>query len=315
MLLGRSTELNYLNNYYQKDGSQLLVLYGQKNIGKTTLLSEFVKDKPYTYYQARACSEREQKFQWARELELNGTKLQSFPSYQQIFSSMVKKPTYKKVIIIDEFQYIVKSSGDFFNEIVAFSRNDWGSQQTLVVLCSSSIGWIENSMVTRIGTAAYEINGFLKVKELNFLDLVRRYPKFDTEQCINAYAILGGVPGLWKYFNTSFSIKENIEKYVLKKGCYLYEEGSRYVSEELRETSVYYAILATLASGKHKLNDLYQHTGFSRAKISVYLKNLMELEIVEKVFSFDTAGKDNTQKGIYRICNHYVAFWFKYLYP
>ena len=28
---------------------------------------------------------------------------------------------------------------------------------------------------------------------------------------------------------------------------------------------------------------MYAHTGFSRAKISVYLKNLMELELVEKV--------------------------------
>ena len=41
----------------------------------------------------------------------------------------------------------------------------------------------------------------------------------------------------------------------------------------------------------------------------------MELEIVEKVFSYDTAGKDNTQKGIYKISNHYVHFWFKYIFP
>ena len=42
---------------------------------------------------------------------------------------------------------------------------------------------------------------------------------------------------------------------------------------------------------------------------------MMELEIVEKVFSYDTDGRDNTQKGIYRICNHLVDFYYTYMYP
>ena len=41
----------------------------------------------------------------------------------------------------------------------------------------------------------------------------------------------------------------------------------------------------------------------------------MELELVEKVFSYDTEGKANTQKGIYRISSHFVHFYFTYLYP
>lgn len=40
----------------------------------------------------------------------------------------------------------------------------------------------------------------------------------------------------------------------------------------------------------------------------------MELELVEKVFSYDTAGKANTQKGIYRISNHILHFYFCFLY-
>ncbi len=39
MFSGRNYELQYLNNYYERDGSQIMVLYGEKNVGKTTLLS------------------------------------------------------------------------------------------------------------------------------------------------------------------------------------------------------------------------------------------------------------------------------------
>ena len=45
MLLGRTSELKYLNNYFDREGSQILVVYGQKYIGKTTLVREFMEDK------------------------------------------------------------------------------------------------------------------------------------------------------------------------------------------------------------------------------------------------------------------------------
>lgn len=63
------------------------------------------------------------------------------------------------------------------------------------------------------------------------------------------------------------------------------------------------------------MNELFQETGFSRAKISVYLKNLMEFDVVEKVSSFETGGWENAQKGLYRIKDTYINFWFKFVYP
>lgn len=41
----------------------------------------------------------------------------------------------------------------------------------------------------------------------------------------------------------------------------------------------------------------------------------MELELVEKVFSYDMADKENAQKGLYRIIHPYVNFYFTYMYP
>lgn len=76
----------------------------------------------------------------------------------------------------------------------------------------------------------------------------------------------------------------------------MFHEAENYISIELRELSVYNTILAALASGNNKLNDLFLKTGFSRAKISVYMKNLMAFDVVEKVVSFDTGGWENTKR-------------------
>ena len=315
MIIGRTTELKYLNNYYDRAGSQILVVYGQKHVGKKALLQEFVMDKPNYYYHARACVEREQQFWWGKELAGMQIKTLKYPSYGEILEGIISKPTQKKVIIIDEFQHIIKNSDSFMKELVSFVHNQWNRQDVLVVLCSSSIGWIENSMVAKIGEAAYELSGLLKVKELNFEYLKEYFSNYTSEQCVEVYSILGGFPGLWKYFSDRITVKDNICKNLLDKSSFLFGEGERIVKEELREVSVYNTILASLASGNNKLNALYDHTQFSRAKISVYLKNLMELEIVEKVFSYDTEGRENAQKGIYRISNHLVDFYYTYMYP
>ena len=52
MFIGRETELNELNNLYMQDAFQLIVLYGRRRVGKTTLLNEFCKGKEAIFFLA-----------------------------------------------------------------------------------------------------------------------------------------------------------------------------------------------------------------------------------------------------------------------
>lgn len=315
MLIGRENELNQLAQYYNRGGSQIIVLYGQKNIGKTSLVKQFARDVSNVYYQARACSEREQRYQWAKDMRAMGRKVEDYPSYTDIFKSIVENQTEKQIVIVDEFQYIVKTGSSFMEELVSFVRSESEQKEVLVVLCSSSVGWVENTMLQKLGRNAYALSGLMKLKELRFADMVEVFPDYTMEQCMECYSILGGVPGLWMHFSGDLSVKDNIIRHLLAPNGSLNGEAVALLSEELREPAVYNTILAAVAEGKRKLNELYIHTEFSRAKISVYLKNLMEPEIVEKVFSFDTEGRDQTQKGVYRIKNHLLYFYFRFVYP
>ena len=239
MVLGRTSELKYLNTCYDREGSQIMVVYGEKNVGKTALLDEFVQDKPHSYYCARPASEREQRYRWGLELNPEAFGAPGYPAFCEIFRSALGEETDKKVIIVDEFQYIVKAGNEFMDELIAFVHDSWQGTQVMVVLCSSSIGWVENSMITRIGEAAYEISGFLKIKELSFETMMEFFLGFSMEQWIEAYAVLGGIPGLWAHFNDKISVRENICRYILGKNAFLNREGQRIMEEELRETGVY----------------------------------------------------------------------------
>ena len=45
------------------------------------------------------------------------------------------------------------------------------------------------------------------------------------------------------------------------------------------------------------------------------MKNLAAFDIIQKVVSFETGGWENTKKGVYRIRDNYVNFWFHFIYP
>ena len=314
--LGRDTELLFLNEYFMREGSQILVVYGVKGIGKTALLQEFCKDKKHTYYLARACSEREQRFQWATELRASGAEIEKYPEYPDILENVAaRKETSKQVIVIDEFHHLVKGDSSFFDTLIRYAENRLLSRPVMIVLVTSASGWVENTMVSKIGRSAASINGWMKVRELTLEALSALFPQYSKDDCIGNYAVLGGLPGLWMSFSQELLTGENIIQNILRRESRLFEEMSAFLLDELREPAVYNTILAAMARDCNKLNDIYRHTGFSRAKISVYLKNLMELDLVEKVSSFETAGRVETQKGIYRISNAYVKFYFRYIFP
>ncbi|MBR1931980.1 MAG: ATP-binding protein [Lachnospiraceae bacterium] len=314
MFVGRTAELKFLEHYYEQDGSRILVVYGQRGVGKTALLRKFTEKKVSVTYVARSCSDREQRYQWACELESNGVEIAGYPEYSEIFQQISSEFHEKKLVfVIDEFHYIAKNNAAFLEQLVDYMNH--ASEAILFVLCTSAAGWVENSMVGRFGSAALSISGLLKVREMHFEEIVKCFPGFDKKAYIENYAVLGGMPGLWNCFTPEWNTRDNIIQNVLTKESRLYNELSTFMFEELRELAVYNTILAAMARGCNKLNDIHRHTGFSRAKISVYLKNLMELELVEKVFSFDLDDRGDTQKGIYRISNPFVRFYFRFLFP
>ena len=51
MFIGREKELESLKEFYDKDGIGMTVIYGRRRIGKSTLISEFIKYKKIFFIQ------------------------------------------------------------------------------------------------------------------------------------------------------------------------------------------------------------------------------------------------------------------------
>jgi len=128
---------------------------------------------------------------------------------------------------------------------------------------------------------------------------------------------LGGIPHYLKQFDESVTLAENIKENILQRGSILYSEVEFLMRQELRETSIYNTILEAIALGNTKLNDIFQKTQIEKTKLSVYIKNLVELGIVQREFPVldTTKGKANVQRGLYALSDNFFRFWYYFIFP
>lgn len=311
----RHTEIKKLEQLYGGNGNQLVLLYGREGCDKEALIRIFCKGKKFFYYRARKASAQEQCMQFGHEIEKQYDLSLSKYNYTEFFNRIRSGNASKLVVIIDEFQYIAKRDEEFFKAVIKLKTKKLYPGPVMILLASSSVAWMEQELGERLGDSMKKVDAAIKLEDLKFLDVVRSYPEYSVSDCVKAYGILGGVSSYLNRWSSKKDIRSNICKHILSPNGYLFAEAERFIGSELRELAIYDTILAAIAAGHRKLNDLFNQTGFSRAKISVYMKNLAAFEVVEKVSSFETGGWENAQKGIYQIRSNYVNFWFRFIYP
>ncbi len=311
----RTAEVRPLEEEYQKSGNRLVLYYGDENSQKETLLKYFMQGKKVFYYRARPASEKQQKAMMGAQIaEQYGVGLSKY-TYDEYFNRIKSGDASKLVVIIDEFQHIAKRDGAFLESILKLKAKKLYPGPVLIVLATSAFKWMEEEGAELFAGKEKKIDRRIRLTDMNFLELVHALPEYSVKECVETYGIIGGVPAYVNRWSSKKDLKYNICKHVLSQNGILFHEAERVVGRELRELSVYDTILCSLAAGNRKLNDLFHDTGFSRAKISVYLKNLMAYDIVEKISVFETGGWDNAQKGLYQIKHTYIHFWYRFVYP
>lgn len=310
----KTSVLKELEEVYKQSGNQLILLYGRADSEKEVLIRAFLQNKKHFYYRASAASPKEQCDRMGQEVAQKFGASLSKHTYEEYFSRTRSGDPTKLVVVIDEFSYIAKKDESFLDAIIKLKNHRLYPGPVMILLCSSAVAWVEKELEAA-PSYSKKIDRRIKLGNLNFLEVVHALPDYPVAECIKVYGILGGVPGYLNRWNPKADIKSNICRLILSRSGYMHHAAEELIGASLRELSVYETILAHIAAGRDKLNDLYLATGFSRAKISVYMKNLSAFDIVGKVVSFETGGWENTKKGIYRIKDNFVNFWFRFIYP
>ena len=321
MFIGRETELKFLNDKYNTENGQLVVLYGRRRVGKTETLREFCKGKPHVFYSCTQSTDKVQLSKFSKQILKEDIPakqyISEFADWESAFRSVLDLPfgDNKKLLIIDEFPYMCKGN----KSIPSVLQNLWDAElkdkNVMIILCGSAMSFIEKELLAEKNPLYGRATGIYKMTEMGFYDAVKFFPDYTDKDKILVYSILGGIPHYLRQFSPKLSVAQNIKKNILTKGSVLYSEVDFLLHQELRETPIYNSIIEAVALGNTKLNDISQKSLVEdTSKTSVYLKNLIELGIVEREFSVDSKSKEkaNTNRGTYRLTDNFFRFWYAF---
>lgn len=321
MFIGREAELKFLQERYDKKKAQLVVLYGRRRVGKTETLREFCKDKPHVFFSCTQSTDRVQLSKFSRRMLQEDIParqyISEFSDWEAAFHSVTDLPygDKKKLLVIDEFPYMCKGN----KSIPSILQNLWDAElkdkNVMIVLCGSAMSFIEKELLAEENPLYGRSTGVYKMNPMGFYDAMRFFPNYPALDKVYAYSVLGGIPHYLSQFDPDLSIGENIKENILSKGSVLYSEVEFLLHQELRETPVYNSIIEAIALGNTKLNEISQASLVENStKTCVYLKNLIELGIVDRCFSVDAKSRErvNSSRGIYKLADNFFRFWYAF---
>jgi len=149
MFFGRMRELEILESMYTKRGFELLVLYGRRRIGKTTLISQFIQGKPAIFFSAQEANDKMNLETFSRLLYqffgLEKAGLPAFDNWNSAFLFLAEKTGDKRMIlVIDEFPYAVGANKGLKSIMQNIIDHKLKKLNLLIILSGSQIGFMEN---------------------------------------------------------------------------------------------------------------------------------------------------------------------------
>ena len=311
-MIGRKEELNHLNELYESNAFEFLVMYGRRRVGKTTILQEFAEHSNSIFFPAREKNDalNLEDFSKVVQYHFDHNFIASFSSWEDAFNYISSKVEQRTTIIIDEFPYIIEENSSIKSILQHVIDLSWKNKNIFLILCGSSVSIMENDVTGRKSPLHDRQTSSLEIKPFDYLESSAFFKNYTNEEKLLTYGILGGIPRYLEAFDSNISIKKNIETKIIRNGAYLHEEPDNLLKAELREINVYSSILSAIANGRNKIIDIANFIHEDRTKVAKYLITLQTLRLIEK--RVPCGESETSKKSIYVIKDNFFKFWFRY---
>ena len=316
----REQEMATLQSEYERDCSALVVLYGRRRVGKTTLISEFIKNKKALFFLASEESESQNRLAFQEKAAdfLNSDLLKNVEvkSWDVLFRAIMDTHfDSKPVIVLDEFQYLGKSNPAFPSVFQRIWEEILKDRQVMVILCGSLISMMQSQTLAYDSPLYGRRTAQIRLKQIPFAYYHQFFPDKSRKELIEMYAVTGGVPKYIELFSQSKDIYSAIEKCVLNRSGYLYDEPYFLLQQEVSEVGSYFSIIKAIAAGNTKLSAIAGVLEVKSTSLTKYLKTLIDLDILEREVPVTEDSPEKSKKGLYKIKDNYLRFWFAFVYP
>ena len=314
MFIGRAKELNALDKLYKSDKFEFVVIYGRRRVGKTALINQFIGDKKSIYYMGVESNEKQNLENLSKSIIEFSSGIQaetSFASFQAALEYVFKLAENERIILtIDEYPYVARSSKSLASTLQLLIDKYKDTTKLMLILCGSSMSYMEDHVLAYKAPLYGRRTAQMKILPFNFEESCRYFEKLSDEDKALIYGIVGGTPQYLLQMSDKLSVEENIKNTYLNPMSFLYEEPINLLKQEVREPAIYTAIITAIATGNSRMSEISAKVGEDTNVCSNYLKNLMNLGIIQKETPY---GEKESRKSIYSIEDNMFYFWYRFV--
>ncbi|MCL1801970.1 MAG: AAA family ATPase [Promicromonosporaceae bacterium] len=327
--IGRKFELAQLNGLLEDvvsgnlpDAGVALSLKGRRRIGKSRLVSEFIKASgvPSIYFQAaRNAAASEELHLLMRDIAESDlpaasraidAKPESLTSALRILADAL--PTDRpSIVVLDELPWLLELFPGGAGELQRVWDTELSQKPVLLILLGSDLSMMES--LERPDSAFYGRARTMTLAELNPKD-IGSLTGLSGTAAFDAFLITGGQPavaGTWRHGITPAAFLRDA---FTNPTSALVGSGVRVLHSEFREGSNAEAVLTAIGSrGERPWTGVLETSGLSAATLERSLATLSEKRIVtaDEPYSMRSAPKDRR----WRIADPALRFWLAFVEP
>jgi AAA+ ATPase superfamily predicted ATPase len=311
MFIGRKKELNELNFRFNNSKKEFGVIYGRRRIGKSTLINEFLKDKPNIFFQAKKDSMYGNLRSFSYEIDklLDLPKSFVFSSMEEAFDSLIEYAKGKRfVIAIDEYPYIVNQDASFPS--ILQEAIDRAPENLFFLISGSDVGMLKNELEDH-NSPLYKRRTFeMNVTKLKYSESLEYLKNIDNETKIKYLSFTSTYPYYLSAMDFDIPFEENIKRLLFNEYGTFFTLPDQLLSNSLNTQDVYNAILYAVSKRKRSNKEIAEYIHEDEAKVSKYIKTLLQSELLDKRETYN----GNKKTVYYEIGDPMLRFWYMFIF-
>ena len=319
MAIGRKEELDLLASKYESERFEFGYLYGQRRIGKTTLVEMLSQNKKVLTFYATDSDDVDLRAMFSREfakqtgLPFGG----KFDSWFDFFAAIADYfGDEKGLLVFDEYPSIVltrdgkRKTTDFTSALQKAIDLRFKQGRSTLILTGSNVSFIEKEIHDN-KAPLYERNTFeLRLFKFEWDDACAAVSGIDNDwERARILSITGTFPYYISLIDFKKTARENLRSLFFERTALFTDDPSKIITSDVAVGGLYASILSAISEGVETVSALAARFETDTSKISKYLAELAQSGVLRRATDF------RSERNVYyRIEDPMLAFYYRFVW-